>query len=161
VLAEQLGRDFLSEKLGETCLNWLVDSVHTVRVSAAENIRRLFCLFGEDWLKDNIFPRLERMLVHSNYLHRMSALFTIQQLASLLSKSMVDSSVVPLLIQMSTDSVANIRMCVGRLILALASSPRPDIRQGLSRLAPTIAQLVADKDPDARLIAQKVAGMLR
>ena len=45
-LAQQLGRDFFTEKLLPICINWLNDPVYSIRMAALINFRELTRNFG-------------------------------------------------------------------------------------------------------------------
>ena len=46
VLATQLGEDFFVEKLNPICVNWLTDSIFTIREAAVTNLKEITVVFG-------------------------------------------------------------------------------------------------------------------
>jgi len=100
-------------------MNWLGDSVYSVRRAAAENLHKLSKLFGEDWACENIIPAIERVRKHTNYLQRMTALYAIQELAKSFSPKTVESILTPMAIHMANDPVPNIRFTVAKTLKLL------------------------------------------
>lgn len=52
---------FFNEALAELCTNWLEDDVHSIRLAATENLRRLADLFGAEWTQAHVFPKIEEL----------------------------------------------------------------------------------------------------
>jgi serine/threonine-protein phosphatase 2A regulatory subunit A len=40
---------FFNDKLNVLCMTWLSDSIHSIRLAATTNLKRLTDLFGIEW----------------------------------------------------------------------------------------------------------------
>jgi serine/threonine-protein phosphatase 2A regulatory subunit A len=77
LLANQLGRPFFDEQLGNLCMSWLGDTVYSIREAATVNLKKLTDVFGVDWAKAAIVPKVMGMGQHPNYLFRMTTVQAI------------------------------------------------------------------------------------
>jgi serine/threonine-protein phosphatase 2A regulatory subunit A len=57
LLANQLGKPFFDEQLGNLCMSWLGDTVYSIRESATVNLKKLTDVFGVEWAKTSIVPK--------------------------------------------------------------------------------------------------------
>jgi len=57
LLAEQLGRKMLDDKLNELCMKWLGDHVFAIRQAATVTVKKLVVTFGMDWAKEAVVPK--------------------------------------------------------------------------------------------------------
>lgn len=72
LLANQLGKAFFDEQLGNLCMSWLGDNVYSIREAATVNLKKLTEVFGVEWAKIQIVPKVVGMGQHPNYLYRMT-----------------------------------------------------------------------------------------
>lgn len=49
-------------------MTWLTDDVHSIRLAATDNLRRLAELFGADWAQQHVLPRVAVMHAHASHL---------------------------------------------------------------------------------------------
>lgn len=77
LLANQLGRPFFDDQLGNLCLSWLGDNVFSIREAATINLKKLTDVFGVEWCKTAIVPKVLAMSSHPNYLYRMTTVLAI------------------------------------------------------------------------------------
>lgn len=77
LLASQLGVNFFNEKLSNLCMDWLGDTVFSIREAATHNLKKLTEVFGVEWATDAIIPKVVEMGQHTNYLYRMTTCFAI------------------------------------------------------------------------------------
>ena len=77
LLANQLGKPYFDEQLGNLCMSWLGDTVYSIRESATVNLKKLTDVFGVDWAKGSIVPKVMGMGSHTNYLFRMTTVQAI------------------------------------------------------------------------------------
>ena len=77
LLANQLGRPFFDEQLGNLCLSWLGDNVFSIREAATVNLKKLTEVFGVEWSRSTIVPKVLAMGSHPNYLFRMTTVLAI------------------------------------------------------------------------------------
>jgi serine/threonine-protein phosphatase 2A regulatory subunit A len=77
LLAKQLGVAFFDEKLADLSMNWLADSVYSIREAATMNLESLTKEFGSEWAKATILPRVLQLANSPNYLYRMTVLFSV------------------------------------------------------------------------------------
>lgn len=77
LLASQLGVDFFDEKLSNLCMEWLGDTVFSIREAATHNLKKLTEVFGVEWASEAIIPKVMAMGNHPNYLYRMTTCFAI------------------------------------------------------------------------------------
>lgn len=82
LLANQLGKPFFDEQLGNLCMSWLGDTVFSIRESATLNLKKLTEVFGVDWARVQIVPKVMAMGQHPNYLYRIT---TVQAITASLS----------------------------------------------------------------------------
>lgn len=178
MLAKQLGVQFFNEKLINLTLAWLGDVVFSIRKAAAQNIRHLTEIFGEDWARTNIVPRIREMQSNAAFAKRMTALFAVQVLLSAsaavtthptacagssratktptLSHGMVLEVLLPIVLAMASDPVPNIRFTVAKTLAHLAVTPTSSAKNDvlvLSEISPVLAKLAADVDRDVRSFA--------
>ena len=77
LLANQLGKPFFDEQLGNLCMSWLGDTVFSIREAATVNLKKLTEVFGVEWAKVAIVPKVMGMGQHPNYLFRMTTVQAI------------------------------------------------------------------------------------
>lgn len=77
LLANQLGKPFFDEQLGNLCMSWLGDTVYSIREAATVNLKKLTDVFGVDWARTAIVPKVMGMAQHPNYLFRMTTVQAI------------------------------------------------------------------------------------
>lgn len=77
LLAKQLGVSFFDEKLSNLCMDWLGDTVFSIREAATINLKKLTEVFGVEWANEAIIPKVMAMGDHPNYLYRMTTCFAI------------------------------------------------------------------------------------
>jgi len=77
LLANQLGKAFFDEQLGNLCMSWLGDTVYSIREAATVNLKKLTEVFGVEWAKVAIVPKVMGMGQHPNYLFRMTTVQAI------------------------------------------------------------------------------------
>lgn len=77
LLANQLGKPFFDEQLGNLCMSWLGDTVYSIREAATVNLKKLTEVFGVEWAKIAIVPKVMGMGQHPNYLFRMTTVQAI------------------------------------------------------------------------------------
>jgi serine/threonine-protein phosphatase 2A regulatory subunit A len=77
LLANQLGKAFFDEQLGNLCMSWLGDTVFSIREAATMNLKKLTEVFGVEWAKVAIVPKVMGMGQHPNYLYRMTTVQAI------------------------------------------------------------------------------------
>jgi hypothetical protein len=77
LLANQLGKPFFDDQLGNLCMSWLGDTVFSIREAATVNLKKLTEVFGVDWARMAIVPKVMGMGTHPNYLYRMTTVQAI------------------------------------------------------------------------------------
>lgn len=154
MLSRQLGEAFFNEKLAPICLEWLKDSIFTIRESAIENIKQLTIIFGDKWAQKSVLTNLLAQHKDANYLHRLTALFGMAALGDQLEKETVKVHFLPVLQTMQKDPVANVRMNVGKTSLALLPCLKgsKDLTDQVRHILRTLA---TDPDADVVYFAQK------
>lgn len=85
LLANQLGKPFFDEQLGNLCMSWLGDTVFSIREAATVNLKKLTEVFGVEWAKVAIVPKVMGMGQHPNYLYRMTTVQAITVRSTLTS----------------------------------------------------------------------------
>lgn len=178
MLAKQLGVQFFNDKLINLSLAWLGDVVFSIRKAAAQNIRHLTEIFGEDWARTHIIPRIREMQSNAAFAKRMTALFAVQVLLSTsaavthhptastasnrvtkvptLSHAMVLEVLLPIVLAMASDPVPNIRFTVAKTLAHMIATPTASAKNDAlvhSEIAPVLAKLAADLDRDVRKFA--------
>lgn len=141
MLARQLGEAFFNEKLNPICIDWMKDSIYTIREASLENIKQLTIIFGMPWAQKNILPKLLALHSESNYLHRLTSLFGIallseqfQQLPAETTKKMI----MPVFNTLLKDPVPNVRMNVAKTISKLYPSVKSNKEISVSDKSLTI-----------------------
>lgn len=74
LIARQLGLEFFDAELTNLCVRWLGDDVSSIRESAAENLKNLTEVFGNEWAARSVFPQIQRLAEEHQYLLRLTAL---------------------------------------------------------------------------------------
>lgn len=141
MLARQLGEAFFNEKLNPICIDWMKDSIYTIREASLENIKQLTIIFGMPWAQKNILPKLLALHSESNYLHRLTSLFGIallseqfQQLPAETTKKMI----MPVFNTLLKDPVPNVRMNLAKTISKLYPSVKSNKEISVSDKSLTI-----------------------
>jgi serine/threonine-protein phosphatase 2A regulatory subunit A len=148
MLAEKLGNSFFSERLNSLCMTWLTDEVYSVRRAAAENLKKLIEIFGDEWSREHIVPRIERMRVDNNYLKRMTALYGIQVISSCLPVEFVENVCISIVLSMAKDPVPNVRFTVAKTLEKLF--PVLKCTDSSSEIIGILSLLQNDIDRDVR-----------
>lgn len=169
MLAKQLGVQFFSDRLVALTLGWLGDSVFSIRRAAAENLKHLTDIFGEDWARTHIIPKIKEMQVNAAFSKRMTALYAVQVLLScvpncgtssssklrVLSQPMMADVLLPIVLAMSSDPVPNIRFSVARTLVLVGGVCKSDA--GLAaEVSHALAKLSSDLDRDVRQNAERL-----
>lgn len=154
MIARQLGVQFFDEKLINICMTWLGDSVYSIRRAAAQNLKQLSDIFGEEWCKRQIVPKIKELHDAAGYSKRLTALFAIQVLLQSVSASTIQSSLLPLLAAMAKDSVANVRFNVAKILQTAAEAMKNMKPTG--EIPQLLRQLSTDVDRDVRFYAEQV-----
>jgi serine/threonine-protein phosphatase 2A regulatory subunit A len=166
MLAKQLGKNFFDERnsnsatLLNLCMEWLSDEVAQIRKAAAENIYSLSLEFGEEWTIHEIMPKIRKLKSHSKFSQRMTALHSIQVLLrpKCLSLETIKYSLLPIIIEMSSDSVPNIRFTVAKTLQTICNILVTDSNSSnlLLEVSEILLKLLSDFDRDVRFYAEKV-----
>eukprot|EP00535_Pseudo-nitzschia_heimii_P006404 CAMPEP_0197189352 /NCGR_PEP_ID=MMETSP1423-20130617/19606_1 /TAXON_ID=476441 /ORGANISM="Pseudo-nitzschia heimii, Strain UNC1101" /LENGTH=680 /DNA_ID=CAMNT_0042641439 /DNA_START=259 /DNA_END=2301 /DNA_ORIENTATION=+ len=158
VLAKQLGKDFFTDKLSTICVNWLGDDIATIREAATKNIQELTALFGTDWTCEFLLPSIDDICQNSSYLRRLTAVQTCGRIFTKMDPSVAQIEVLPIVLEMATDTVANIRFNVARVLGEMGPICEPSVYQ--QQIHPILALLRDDPDRDVRFFAGKTARKL-
>jgi hypothetical protein len=75
-----LGAEIFNANLVIIVMNWCVDSIYSIRKASTMTIRRLYGIFGEDWMAKQIIPKLEQLNHHASHFQRMTSLHVAQVL---------------------------------------------------------------------------------
>ncbi len=153
LLANQLGKDFFSEKLTDLCVDWLGDDISTIRTSAAENLKELTNIFGSEWAIEYLVPPLNEVRKHQSYLRRVIAIQAFVSMSTVMEPEIARTEVLPLVLQMTTDNVANIRFNVAKGLRTMAPICGPAVTD--SQIRPVLSFLAEDPDRDVRFFAKK------
>ncbi|GJD08106.1 Serine/threonine-protein phosphatase 2A 65 kDa regulatory subunit A alpha isoform [Galdieria sulphuraria] len=158
-LARQLGKSYFEsdKKLGMLCVQWLSDTVYSVRELAIKNLTSLTELFGEEWAIEHVLPAIVALYKNSkNYLYRMTALHAMSSLSSKVPQEVVEQLFLPLLVEQACrDSVANIRFVAAKTLQDVAQYIKKETRSNL--IIPCLEKLNnnMDEDSDVRYYANQ------
>lgn len=165
LLAGQLGKEFFRSKarLGMLCINWLGDSVCTIREAAITNLKQLTEVFGVEWAKEHIVPQVLALFDSSNnYLLRMTSLNAIGVLSELVGEETVENSFLPVVTERACrDPVPNVRFCSAKTLTIVIPFVRKDVRE--NKIRPCLMNLVqpdTEKDTDVHYFAQQALNKL-
>jgi serine/threonine-protein phosphatase 2A regulatory subunit A len=148
MLAKRLGSEYFNSRMREICMGWLCDSVSTVRIEAAANIRKLAEIFGDAWIREELLPQLEEIRGMNNFIARLSFLTVVKELVNVASREVVESHLLPMLIAMSADAVPNIRLTAVRIMqeAVLRMNHLNGVPQSPTEAVSTLERLVVDDD---------------
>ncbi|KMZ64988.1 hypothetical protein ZOSMA_33G00170 [Zostera marina] len=153
LLASQLGVDFFDDKLGDLCMQWLEDKVHSIREAAATNLTRLVVTYGAEWAMQHIIPQVLDKIRNPHYLYRITILRTISLLAPVLGSDITCQTLLPVVIDASQDRVPNIKLNVAKVLKSLIPLVQlPAIEQIIK---PCLSELGEDPDVDVRYFASQ------
>ncbi len=165
LLAGQLGKEFFERKakLGVLCINWLGDSVCTIREAAITNLKKLTEVFGVEWAKEHIVPQVLALFdTSNNYLLRMTSLNAIGVLSELVGEETVENSFLPVVTERACrDPVPNVRFCSAKTLTIVIPFVRKDVRE--NKIRPCLMNLVqpdTEKDADVHYFAQQALNKL-
>lgn len=144
---------FFNDKLSVLCMMWLTDAIHSIRLAATQNLKRLTDLFGVEWAQTHILPRIAMMHSNSSHLQRMTALYSIQVLAESLTEDLLVSEALPLALHMAKDPVANIRFTLAKTLETIA--PKMEGSVLATQIRPCLEELASDSDRDVRFYSRK------
>jgi serine/threonine-protein phosphatase 2A regulatory subunit A len=164
VLAQQIGTSFLFQKsegtesdddlLNSLCLQWLQDSVYSIREAAANNLFRLTEIFGAKWALQYIFPRIKQLMSSPHYLYRLTVLRALSLLAPAVGEEVILAEILPIIKHATTDTVPNVRFNAAK-----ALSPLMKVMQAEKvheEIRPILMGLQSDPDADVRYFAETV-----
>ncbi|KAL0951174.1 hypothetical protein HGRIS_007905 [Hohenbuehelia grisea] len=156
LLAQQLGRTFFDQQLGNLCMSWLGDTVFSIRESATVNLKKLTEVFGIEWATTTIVPQVVAMGQHPNYLFRMTTVQAIAMIAPTLNLDVINTNIMEPLLTLGADPIPNIRFNVAKCLEVLAhtyadTAPGRDLVK--QRIIPTLESLKNDQDADVRYFA--------
>ncbi|CAN4088862.1 unnamed protein product [Withania somnifera] len=146
VLASQLGVSIYNDKLATLCMQWLKDKVYTIRDTAAQNLKRLAEIFGQEWASEHVIPQVLNMVDDKCSLYRMNVLHALQNLAPVMGSEITCSQFLPVILAASKDSVPNVRFNVAKVLKSLASVVDQSVVE--KSIRPCLNELKEDKDPD-------------
>ena len=164
VLAQQIGTTFLFQKdegsdsgddlLNSLCLQWLQDSVYSIREAAANNLFRLTEIFGADWALEYIFPRIKELMSSHHYLYRLTVLRAVSLLAPAVGEEVILGEILPIIKHATTDTVPNVRFNAAKALSPLIKAI--DVAKFQSEIRPILVGLQSDPDADVRYFASEV-----
>ncbi|KAJ7169889.1 armadillo-type protein [Mycena filopes] len=158
LLANQLGKPFFDEQLGNLCMSWLGDTVFSIREAATVNLKKLTEVFGVEWAKVQIVPKVMGMGQHPNYLFRMTTVQAITTIAPSLNLDIVRTDIIDPLLQLASDPIPNIRFNVAKSleVLAITYGVNPPGTEFVrTRIVPALEQQKNDQDADVRYFAAR------
>ena len=150
-LAKQLGEEFFDTRLSEICMEWLKDSVWSIREAATANLTKLAEGFGVEWARKVIVPKVVALGSDHSYLMRMTAVFAIRDMAPILGKALTTEKLLPVLVHLATDPVPNVRFNSAKVLGVLMTAGHIVLPQPL--VEHTLANLRADADADVKYYA--------
>lgn len=163
VLAQQMGTSFLFEKGGSNggeelinslCLQWLQDSVFSIREAAANNLFRLTEILGKSWALQYIFPRVKQMMSSPHYLYRLTVLKALSLLAPAVGEEVILGEILPIIKLATTDTVPNVRFNAAKALSPIIGII--DAAKVQSEVRPILVGLQSDPDADVRFFAEQV-----
>mmetsp|Transcript_1118 Transcript_1118/g.3469 ORF Transcript_1118/g.3469 Transcript_1118/m.3469 type:complete len:615 (-) Transcript_1118:85-1929(-) len=164
LLARQLGKEFFEgdDKLSSLCINWLGDTVWSIREAAILNLKSLAEVFGTDWAKAHIVPQVVQLFDTSKkYLFRMTALNAVGVLSEVVGTEVVEESFISLLTERaSKDPVPNVRFGTAKTLSQVIPYVRPELKE--TKIRPCLTTLANDseKDRDVNFYAQQALDKL-
>ncbi|KAG6884786.1 hypothetical protein C0992_005768 [Termitomyces sp. T32_za158] len=158
LLANQLGKPFFDEQLGNLCMSWLGDTVYSIREAATVNLKKLTEVFGVEWARVAIVPKVMGMGQHPNYLFRMTTVQAITTITPSLDLGIVRADIIGPLLVLANDPIPNIRFNVAKSLEVLAmtyksSKEGRDLIQ--QQVIPALEQQRNDQDADVRYFAAR------
>jgi len=150
-LARQLGEEFFEHRLSALCMEWLKDSVWSIREAATKNLTKLAEAFGVDWARRVIVPKVLQLGAHPSHLMRMTAVFAMADLAPVLGRDLTTEHLLPVLVQLARDAIPNVKFNSARVLGTLMTSGYVVLPQPL--VEHTLAELKNDPDADVRYYA--------
>merc|ERR1711934_494254 len=151
LLAKQLGPQYFNEvtmhgeNLSKLCMSWLSDQVHAIREAAAENLKNLAVVFGEQWAKEVLIPEINRMRNSTSYLCRLTTLTCLGMLADSVQPEVLANNLLPSVMSMAEDPVPNVRFNVANCLKKFCAHLDA---ASLSKVKPLLTGMCEDQDPD-------------
>ncbi|KAH9946621.1 ARM repeat-containing protein [Amylocystis lapponica] len=158
LLANQLGKPFFDEQLGNLCMSWLGDTVYSIREAATINLKKLTEVFGVEWAKVQIVPKVVGMGQHPNYLYRMTTVQAITVIAPSLTLDIVGGDIIDTLLQLANDPIPNIRFNVAKALEVLATTFGGTAEGRLltqQKIVPALDSQKNDQDADVRFFSSR------
>ena len=154
LLAEQLGPEFLQQKLGPQCITWLKDQVFSIREAATKALEKLAATFGSDWARSYLIPDVLKTMGDTNYLHRETALSAIEALARHTSQDVRDNMLVPAVVTAAQkDGVPNVRFNAAKVLETISQWVDSSIATKV--IKPCLVGMSSDNDADVRFFAAR------
>merc|ERR1740117_538952 len=144
LIAGHLDRVLFSDHLSAICMDWLGDSVFSVRQAAAVNLAQLAQIFGAEWAKSFLIPKFISLSVHRSYIYRMMSLTAAKDMAPVVGKELATSHLLQVVLTLADDRVANVRVSVARTLSCLLPHLVPAAVHALA--APKLLLLLEDDD---------------
>ncbi|KAG6857573.1 hypothetical protein H0H87_000172 [Tephrocybe sp. NHM501043] len=158
LLANQLGKPFFDEQLGNLCMSWLGDTVYSIREAATVNLKKLTEVFGVEWAKVSIVPKVMGMGQHPNYLFRMTTVQAITTISPSLDLDIVRADIIGPLLLLANDPIPNIRFNVAKSleVLAITFNTTKEGHDFIEQqVIPALDQQKNDQDADVRYFATR------
>ncbi|CDK27246.1 unnamed protein product [Kuraishia capsulata CBS 1993] len=164
LLAEQLGVAFFDQALGQLCMEWLWDSVYSIREAAVANLQKLTKIFGEEWARSELIRRIleKEGEDFDNFTCRITCLFAVKSLVPVVNNSIIANDILPFIEKLERDAVPNIRFNVAKALLVVSKSllvPGSDSGAYVdivrSKIVPSLEELKNDEDVDVRYFAEQ------
>ncbi|QDZ19227.1 ARM repeat domain-containing protein [Chloropicon primus] len=159
LLARQLGIFSFNDILGKLCIQWLEDSVATIRTAAAQNLKNLAEDFGSDWVQEFVLPKMLDKLQHPHFLLRMTIMEAVGAMATVVSSEILQTMLLPELMKFNKDKVPNVRFHACRLMKDVIPCVDPAIVS--STIKPWLADMQDDVDHDVRFFAREAEMTIR
>jgi serine/threonine-protein phosphatase 2A regulatory subunit A len=120
-IVESLDSSFFLEYLKEFVLEFIVDSVFSVRESAAALIRDLVEILGTSWIEENMLEDLFTLQYSKNYIFRMSYISVANLLFPLFIRTKTEDRIEKSIFLLLGDNVCNVRAYALKALVSIYS----------------------------------------
>jgi len=157
LLARKLGPSLFEKELRDQCIQWLKDSVWSIRIAAAENLKQITAIFEAKWTSTHFIPEVKALAEDKKPGHRLSAVYVINHLCEVMGETACAAELVPMALALAKDSVPNIRFTAAKALANMAKYVTKKVVA--EEISPELERMIQkDEDGDVVYFAKEARG---
>lgn len=153
-LGTTYGIDTFRNHIEPLYINYLSDSVASVRHAGAEGLRLLIQAFGNNWILSYLVPKIQTIIFQNkcSYLTKLCGLESLEICGEYLDAKQMNDSIIPIFIKCLKDKIPNVRFYTIKVCQKIYNNFDAI---GKEKICSIIKTLYTDEDTDVRYYASK------